>query len=126
MISIANEAMYNNIKYNKINQFFFDCTYKMVPPNKNKFKLMVLSGFNIVSKKLYYVRFVLLTNKKENTFKALFKILKENYHFNPRNIMCDFSLGQIKEVKEIYPYTNSLLFFSLFQSFLESFNEEYN
>ena len=48
MISIANEAMYNNIKYNKINQFFFDCTYKMVPPNKNKFKLMVLSGFNIV------------------------------------------------------------------------------
>ena len=94
--------MYNNIKDNQINQFFFDCTYEMVPTNKNKFKLMVLSGFNIVSKKLYYVRFVLLTNKKENTFKALFKILKENYHFNPGNIMCDFALGKIKAVKEIY------------------------
>ena len=100
--------------------------YKMVHPNKNKFKLMVLSGFNIVSKKTLLCLFVLLPNEKENTFKALFKILKENYHFNPRNIMCDFSLGQIKEVKEIYPYTNSMLFFSLFQSFLESFNEEYN
>ena len=56
MILIANEEMYNNLKDNQINQFFFDCTYKMVHPNKNKFKLMVLSGFNIVSKKkLYYV-----------------------------------------------------------------------
>lgn len=95
--------MYKNLKDNQINQFFFDCTYKMVPSNKNKFKLIILSGFNIVSKKKVLCLFALLTNEKKETFITLFKILKENYHFNPRNIMCDFTLGQIKALKEIYP-----------------------
>lgn len=66
---------------------------------------MVLSGFNIVSKKTVLCLFVLLTNENENAFKALFKLIEENYHFNPRNIMFDFSLGQIKVFKEIYPDT---------------------
>lgn len=123
MILIANEEMYNNLKDNQINKFFFDCTYKMVHPNKNKFKLMVLSGFNIVSKKTLLCLFVLLPNEKENTFKALFKILKENYHFNPRNIICDFALWQIKAVKEIYPDTQIHCCFFTFPNHLASFQE---
>lgn len=34
MVLIANVNMYNNLKNNQITQFFMDCTYKMVPPNK--------------------------------------------------------------------------------------------
>ena len=49
-ILIGNKNRYNNIKDNQINQFFFDCTYKMVPPNVHKFKLMVLIGYNIQKK----------------------------------------------------------------------------
>ena len=51
----ANDKMINNIKDNQINQFFFDCMYKIVPPNKHKFKLMVLCGFNTLQKKQFYV-----------------------------------------------------------------------
>ena len=36
IIIIAKETMLNSLKNNQINQFFMDCTYKMVPPNKNK------------------------------------------------------------------------------------------
>ena len=66
---------------------------------------MILSGFNIVSKKTVLCLFVLLTNENENTFKDLFKLIKEKFHFNPRDIIFDFSLGQIKAFKEIYPDT---------------------
>ena len=83
--------MYNNLKDNQINQFFFDCTYKLVPPNKNRFRLMVLCGYNSNIKKTKLCLFVLLPNEKEKTFKALFSYLKENCSFNPRNIIYDFS-----------------------------------
>jgi hypothetical protein len=44
MILFDNNKMYLNLKNNKTNQYFMDCTYKIVPPNKNNFRLMVLSG----------------------------------------------------------------------------------
>ena len=103
---IANDKMINNIKDNQINQFFFDCTFKIVPPKKHKFKLMVLCGFNTLLKKTVLCSFFLITNEKEYTIKFIFKLLKEKYYFNPRNIMCDFSLGQIKAVKYIFPQAN--------------------
>ena len=99
---IANEDMYNNLKDNQINQFFFDCTYKLVPPNKHNFRLMVLCGYNSHIKKTKLCLFVLLSNEKEETFRVLFSYLKENCSFNPRNIMCDFSMGQILAVKKVF------------------------
>ena len=36
LVMIANDKMINNIKDNQINQFFFNFTYKIVPPNKHK------------------------------------------------------------------------------------------
>ena len=46
LVLIGNADMYNNLKDNQINQFFFDCTYKLVLPNKHRFRLMVLCGYN--------------------------------------------------------------------------------
>lgn len=54
-IIIAKYTMLENIKSNKILQFFLDCTYKAVPPSKPKFKLLVLSGFDHEEKKHNYV-----------------------------------------------------------------------
>ena len=51
MVLIANVNMYNNLKNNQITQYFMDCTYKMVPPNKKNFKLMVLCGYEIQKKR---------------------------------------------------------------------------
>ena len=66
---------------------------------------MILCGYNSQIKKTILSLFVLLSNEKEGTFKFLFSYLKDKYNFNPRNIMCDYSLGQIKAVKEIFQDT---------------------
>ena len=63
---------------------------------------MILCGYNCQIKKTIFSLFVLLSNEKEGTFKFLFSYLKEKYNFNPRNIMFDYSLGQIKAVKKIF------------------------
>ena len=59
----------------------------MVPPNKYKYKLMVLCGYNNYKKTTALCLFVLLDNEKEYTFKILFSNLKEMYSFNLRDIM---------------------------------------
>ena len=123
LILIGNENMFNNLKDNQINQYFFDCTYKMVPPNKHKFKLMVLIGYNL-QKTTVLCLFVLIANEKEYTFKHLFTILKEKYSFNPRNIMCDFSLGQINAVRVVYPECRiHCCFFHFSQAIWRKFKE---
>ena len=48
--------------------------------------------------------FILIMDEKEETFLEIFKVLREEpYHMNPLYMMSDFSLGQIKAVKKIYP-----------------------
>ena len=95
--------MLDNLKDNLINEYFMDCTYKIVPSNSNNFKLMVLSGYNSSKNKTMLCLFALITNEKEYTFSKLFSYLKEKYSFNPHNFMCDFSLGQINALKAVFP-----------------------
>ena len=64
--------MLNNLKDNLVNEYFMDCTYKIVPPNSNNFKLMVLSGYNFTKNKTILGLFSLISNEKEYTFSALF------------------------------------------------------
>ena len=45
IIIIARDDMLSDLKNNQINEFFMDCTYKMVPQNKNNFRLMMLCGY---------------------------------------------------------------------------------
>ena len=95
--------MLNNLSFNLIEQFFMDCTYSTVPPSINKFKLMILSGYDINNNKTLLCAFILLMNERKNTFDEIFTILKTKYNFNPNNIMCDFKLSQIKSIQSIFP-----------------------
>ena len=101
-----------------------DCTYKCVPSNTFKFKLMVLSGYDFNNKKTDLCCFILLMNEKEFTFKNIFKILLNKYIFKPKNIMCDFRISQIKACKNIFPQTNiHCCFFHFSQSIWNHFKK---
>ena len=104
-ILLANKQIIDNLKNNQIIEFFFDCTYKCVPPTKPKMMLMVLCGYNNFSKKTVLCVFILLQNEKEFTFKKIFEYLRDKYSFNPPKIMCDFSLSQINACKSVFPNT---------------------
>ena len=54
-IIIATNNMLSNLKNNQITQFYMDCSYKMVPSNKNNFRLMVICGYDTQKKKHVYV-----------------------------------------------------------------------
>ena len=85
-ILIANEEMLK-LKNNLIEEYFIDATYSCVPPSKPKFKLLVVSGFDIESNTTVLSPFILVTNEKIDTFIKIFQYLKTNYQFNPKNIM---------------------------------------
>ena len=98
--------MLKNLKNNLINEYFMDCTYKCVPHSIYKFKLMVLSAFEYISRKTCICCFILLMNEKEFTFLNVFKILLKKYQFNPTNLMYDFRISQINAAKQIFPHCN--------------------
>jgi len=102
-IIIGNETILCNLKNNNINQYFMDCTYKAVPPNIYKLRLMVISGFDFNLKKTILSGFILLPSESEYTFKVIFNYLAKNYSFNPRKIMVDFNTAQLKAIKDIFP-----------------------
>ncbi len=102
-IIIGKEELLINLKNNNINQFFMDCTYKAVPPNIYNLKLMVISGFDVNLKKTILCAFILLPKENVYTFKQIFLYLAKTYSFNPRKLMVDFNIAQIKAVKEIFP-----------------------
>ena len=107
-IVICNNNMLENIHKNSIRSFHFDCTYKCVPPTPNKYRLLVLSGYDNISKKTVLCCFILCEYEKSITFENIFKILKnEPYYFDPYYLMCDFAKGQIIDANKIFP--NSLL-----------------
>jgi len=87
LILLANKQIITNLKNNQIIEYFFDCTYKCVPPTKPKMKLVVLCGYNAISKKTVLCCFILLQNEKEFTFKKIFEHLRDNFSFNPPKII---------------------------------------
>ena len=101
-IIIGNSELFSNLKDNLINQFFMDCTYSAVPPSINKYKLLVICGYNSSKNKTVLCCFILIRNENEITFTEIFKYLYETYSFNPKNVMVDFNMAQINGLKNIY------------------------
>ena len=74
--------MLSTLKNNLIEEYFIDATYSCIPPSKPKFKLIVLSGFDIESKTTVLSAFILVTNEKIDIFMSIFQYLKNAYKFN--------------------------------------------
>ena len=68
-----NKKMYNNLINSNIQQFFADTTYHAIPPTVRKFKLFVISGFNLKDKNTHLCCFVLIQNEKYDTFFKFFR-----------------------------------------------------
>lgn len=108
--------MLKNLKNTLIDEYFMDCTYKCVPSNTFKFKLMVLSGYDFNNNKTDLCCFILLMNEKEFIFINIFKILLNKYNF--KNIMCDFRISQIKACKIFF---HKLIYIAVFSNLANLF-----
>ena len=103
-IIISNKKIRNDLKSNSLKSIHFDTTYKCVTPTPKKMRLLVVSGFDELNNRTCIWYFILIMDKKEETFLEIFKVLREEpYHMNLLYMMSDFALGQIKAVNKIYP-----------------------
>ena len=74
-----------NILNNDIQQYFEDTTYLYISPTIKKFKLFVLSGFNLKEKKTHIYAYGLIPDEKYEIFYKFFNVLKNIYKFIPKN-----------------------------------------
>ena len=74
-----------------INQYFIDGTYKCIPGNIESIKLLLLIvGYNFKNDSFLMCAMITLSNEKEDTYSKLYKILIEEFSFNPKMITVDF------------------------------------
>lgn len=88
---------------NNIDQFFMDYTYKVLPPNIYRFKLIVICGIDLIKNKTVLCSLILLRNENEDTFNNIFGYLAAKYSFKSRRFMYDFNIAQIKSIKSEFP-----------------------
>ena len=109
---LMTSKMKHDIKDNENNiQVFCDTTYHALPSKNTHFKLWLLVGFNKIIFKTIILCIALIKNENEETFKKIFKYLKDRFDFNPPNITMDMCKAQILAAREIFPTSNIILCF---------------
>ena len=82
--------MVNKLNNLNIQQYFWDTTWHCLPPTILKFKLFVLSGFNLKDKKTHICCYALFHDEKYAIYHKVFSILVNVYKFKPKIIIIDF------------------------------------
>ena len=70
-------------------------------------KVFVISGYEFSNKSTNICAFILIINEKYETFVNIFQYLTNTYRFNPKNILSDFLMSQIKAIKYCFPVCNN-------------------
>jgi len=90
------------------NNIFMDGTFYIAP--KFSHQVFITRTYVKELNSFYTTSYAILKNKKQKTYKTLFKILKQNSNNNiitePKNVHCDFEKGISKAVKKIFPNIN--------------------
>lgn len=100
---ILTRNMVDNLQNDNIQQYFTDITYHCIPPTVRRYKLIILSGFNLKDKKTHICAYGLIPDEKFETIKKFFFELKNNYKFNPKIITTDYSKSITKAIYENFP-----------------------
>ena len=87
----------------EIEHYFVDATYHCIFPTIKKYKLFVISGFNIKDKKTYICLYALLPNVEFNTYDKLFSFLNNEFKFNRKIFTIDFCRSCTKAINKNYP-----------------------
>ena len=95
--------MLYNLTKETITQYFGDATYHCIPPTLRKYKLYVISGFDLKNKKINICTYALIPDEKIQIYTKLFEILKNSYKFNPKIFSMDFCRSSSKALKKIFP-----------------------
>ena len=72
--------MEEKLKSNNIDNFFIDVTYKVLPKyNKNKYKLLTITGIENNTNSSYLYSLILIKYEDSNSFNKIFSYLNNMY-----------------------------------------------
>ena len=84
------KEMESNLISEDNTQYFADCTYYAIAPNKNKYKLFLILAFNKKKQKSVLCNILIICNENKETFITVFNFLKNKYNFSPKIITSDY------------------------------------
>ena len=112
--------MEEKLKDKNIVNYFVDITYKIIPKNLKKYKLMTITGVNKITNISYICCFILLKYEDVQSFINIFKYLKEMYSFNPGVVNIDYSSSLTKALKTENIFENSPIIVHCFFHFCQA------
>ena len=83
--------MKERLKNNKINYYFLDTTYKIIPRGNNKYKLVTMSGVNSDTNYSNLNALVFIKYEDKFSYEMVFRYLNTLYNFNPKVIHIDYA-----------------------------------
>ena len=121
VIILTTETMEKNLKDPNISNFFIDVTYRIIPlHNKNKYKMMTITGTNDENYNTYICALILLKYEDTQSFSKIFKYLNEMYCFNPHIVHIDYSSSLTKALSIENIFNNKPIIVHCFFHFIQS------
>ena len=117
---LTTNDMEEKLKDKNIVNYFVDITYKIIPKNLKKYKLMTITGVNKITNISYICCFILLKYEDVQSFINIFKYLKEMYSFNPGVVNIDYSSSLTKALKTENIFENSPIIVHCFFHFCQA------
>lgn len=96
IIVISTEKMRKESINAKVNNYFLDVTYKIIPSMHKSYKLLTISSYNELTKITNINYLVLIKYEDYMSFYLTFKYLNINFNFNLKYIHIDFSQAERK------------------------------
>ena len=91
VIILTTYDMEKKFKDEKIENYFIDVTYKIVPKNNKNYKLLTITCYDNNNQSTYIIALILIQYEDTQSFIKIFKYLNEMFQFNPAITHIDFS-----------------------------------
>ena len=93
IIILTTQDTEKKFKDEKIENYFIDVTYKIVPKNNKKYKLLTITCYDNSNQSTYIIALILIQYEDTQSFEKIFKYLNEMFNFNPAITHIDYSLA---------------------------------
>ena len=93
---ITTEMMEEKLCDKKIDNYFIDITYKIIPKHYKKYRMMTITCSENTTNNTYIACLILLQYEDHISLIKIFKYLHEMFKFNPKVVHIDYSNSLLK------------------------------
>ena len=105
-------------------EYFIDITFKIVPKCYRPYKILTIATLDIKENKTIIVGFVMFKYMDQESYIRIFKLLHDNYNFNPHILHTDFEIALCKAIKSSNFFEKKVLNIKCFFHFIKACREK--